>query len=121
MEGKVFGKDGTPRGIGNQVSAEFNLAYRWHSCTSQRDEQWTEDMYQEMFGKSADEVPMHELLMGLAKWDRALDKDPLKRPFAKMERGPDGKYNDDDLVNIICDSIEDCAGMLFMFSSQAIY
>ena len=23
--GKVFGQDGTPRGVGNQVSAEFNL------------------------------------------------------------------------------------------------
>ena len=23
--GKVFGKDGSPRGVGNQVSAEFNL------------------------------------------------------------------------------------------------
>ena len=23
--GKVFGHDGTPRGVGNQVSAEFNL------------------------------------------------------------------------------------------------
>jgi linoleate 10R-lipoxygenase len=31
-KGKNFSSDGTPRGIGNQVSAEFSLAYRWHSC-----------------------------------------------------------------------------------------
>lgn len=119
MEGKAFGNDGTPRGIGNQVSAEFNLAYRWHSCTSQRDEQWTEEMYKDMFGKPADEVPMHELLMGLAKWDKSLDKDPSKRPFARMERQSDGKYKDDDLVNILCDSIEDCAGKFDLRAKQS--
>ncbi|KAF2141807.1 uncharacterized protein K452DRAFT_287766 [Aplosporella prunicola CBS 121167] len=107
---KVYGTDGTPRGVGNQVSAEFNLVYRWHSCTSQRDEQWTEELYQNMFGKSAAEVPLQELLMGLAKWDKTLDKDPQKRPFANLERGTDGKFSDDDLVKIISDSIDDCAG-----------
>lgn len=25
----VFDPDGTPRGLGNQVSAEFNFVYRW--------------------------------------------------------------------------------------------
>ena len=107
---KFFGKDGTPRGVGNQVSAEFNLAYRWHSATSLRDEQWTEDMYQGMFGKPAAEVPMHELMMGLGKWAAGLDQDPQKRPFAGLQRDGEGKYSDDDLVQIISDSVEDCAG-----------
>ncbi|KAK7727703.1 hypothetical protein SLS57_002745 [Botryosphaeria dothidea] len=107
---KVYGTDGTPRGVGNQVSAEFNLVYRWHSCTSKRDEQWTEDIYKNMFGKPASEVPMDELLRGLAKWDKTLDKDPQKRPFAELKRGADGKYADDDLVKILTESIEDCAG-----------
>jgi hypothetical protein len=107
---KQFGKDGTPRGIGNQVSAEFNLVYRWHSATSLKDEQWTENMYQEMFGKPASEVPMPELLAGLMKWAKSLDPDPSKRPFAKLQRGTDGKYADGDLVEILADSIEDCSG-----------
>ncbi|GME51790.1 Cytochrome P450 [Neofusicoccum parvum] len=107
---KVYGTDGTPRGVGNQVSAEFNLVYRWHSATSQRDEQWTEELYQEMFQKPASEVPMDELLRGLGKWGKQMDKDPQKRPFAKLQRGPDGKYADDDLVKILTESIEDCAG-----------
>ncbi|KAB2578530.1 Cytochrome P450 [Lasiodiplodia theobromae] len=107
---KVFGTDGTPRGIGNQVSAEFNLVYRWHSATSKRDEQWTEEMYKNMFGKSAAEVPMDELLRGLAKWDKTLDKDPQKRAFGGMQRDANGKYADDDLVKILTESIEDCAG-----------
>ncbi len=84
--------------------------YRWHSCISEKDEQWTENMYKEMFGKPASEVNMQELMMGLGKWDQGLDKDPMKREFAKMRRGQDGKYSDDDLVNIIADAIDDCSG-----------
>ncbi|KAF2099021.1 heme peroxidase [Rhizodiscina lignyota] len=106
----VLAEDGTPRGVGNQVSAEFNLVYRWHSATSLRDEEWTERMYNQMFGKGAGEVNMQELLTGLGKWEYDLDKDPTKRPFGGMQRGADGKYSDDDLVKIIADSIEDCAG-----------
>lgn len=106
----IFGKDGTPRGVGNQCSAEFNLVYRWHSCTSQKDEEWTEQLYQELFGKEAKDVPMPELLQGLGKWMYSLDPDPHKRPFAKLERQADGSYNDDDLVKIMTEAIEDCSG-----------
>lgn len=101
---------GTPRGTGNQVSAEFNLVYRWHSAVSERDEAWTENMYQEMFGKPADEVSLPELLGGLNKWAKSLSPDPHKRPFAGLERQADGKYKDDDLVDIMVASIEDVAG-----------
>lgn len=108
--GKVFGKDGTPSGIGNQVSAEFNLAYRWHSCISKKDDEWTQDLYRELFGKEPEDVTMQELLMGLSKWEQDLPEDPLKRPFAHLKRNENGSYNDDDLVKIIADSIEDPAG-----------
>lgn len=108
--GKVFGHEGTPRGIGNQVSAEFNLAYRWHSCISDRDDKWTREAYKEMFGKEAEDVSMREVLMGLGKWEHGLPDDPVERPFHKLKRGPDGKFNDDDLVEIMASSIEDCAG-----------
>ena len=87
------------------------MVYRWHSCISQKDEAWTENMYEGMFGKQASEVSMQELLMGLAKWDHELDKDPLKREFANLERGADGKFADGDLVNIISDAIEVCSGL----------
>ncbi len=30
--------NGTP---GNQVSAEYNLVYRWHAAVSERDDDWT--------------------------------------------------------------------------------
>ena len=38
-------------GVGNQVSAEFNLVYRWHSTVSDRDEKWTNEIMEEVFGK----------------------------------------------------------------------
>ena len=53
---------------------------------------------------------MPELLAGLAKWEQEMPEDPFKRQFAKLKRGEDGKYEDDELVDIICDSIEDVAG-----------
>jgi hypothetical protein len=50
----VFDSEGTPRGIGNQVSAEFNLIYRWHSAVSANDQKWTEEQFYRIFGKDAD-------------------------------------------------------------------
>lgn len=103
--------DGTPWGVGNQVSAEFNLVYRWHSAISDRDDKWTQAKYREIFGKDARDVSMQELLMGLGKWEHVLHKtDPQQRPFADLERQADGRYPDDDLVRIMTDSIEDTAG-----------
>ena len=110
--GRLFGKDGTPAGVGNQVSAEFNLAYRWHSCISERDEQWTEALYAKLFGKKAEDVTLHELMMGLGKWEHGLDKDPSKRDFAGLQRDADGKLPDDELVKIFTESVEDVAGEL---------
>ncbi|KAL8832165.1 MAG: hypothetical protein Q9191_000438 [Dirinaria sp. TL-2023a] len=106
----VQGHGGTPSGVGNQVSAEFNLAYRWHSAISEKDEKWTEGLYRELFGKDAADVSLPELLQGLGKWEQGLDKDPQKRPFAHLQRGPDGKYPDDGLVDILTSSVEDVAG-----------
>ena len=109
---KLFNKGGTARGIGNQVSAEFNLVYRWHSATSLRDEEWTENMYRDMFQKPAQDVSMSELMAGLGKWYTGLDEDPQKRPFAGLGRGSDGRYDDGELVEILANSIEDWAGEL---------
>ncbi len=99
------------RGTGNQVSAEFNLVYRWHSAISKKDEEWTEELYVELFGKPSAEVSMRDLLVGLKKWEATMDEDPQKRPFAKLQREQDGKFKDDDLVNIMTEAIEDTAGM----------
>ncbi|KAI4164384.1 MAG: hypothetical protein LQ342_002031 [Letrouitia transgressa] len=108
--GNKFGHDGTPSGVGNQVSAEFNLAYRWHSCISERDDKWTQELYRHLFGKDANEVSLQELMVGLGKWEHGLDPDPQKRPFAGLQRGADGKFPDEGLVTILKESVEDVAG-----------
>lgn len=38
-----------PMGTGNQVSAEFNLIYRWHGNLSVKDEVWTQAFMQDLF------------------------------------------------------------------------
>lgn len=110
MSDTAFNDDGTPRGVGNQVSAEFALVYRWHSAISEKDEKWTEDLFKSMFGKNAGDVSMPEMLAGLHKWEMEMPEDPAARGFNNLKRGPDGKYSDDDLVEIITSSIEDVAG-----------
>ena len=55
-------------------------------------------------------MSLPELLQGLGKWEKSLPDDPITRPFAHLQRGEDGKFNDDSLVQILTEAIEDCAG-----------
>ncbi|KAK4693634.1 linoleate 10R-lipoxygenase, partial [Lecanoromycetidae sp. Uapishka_2] len=100
--------NGTP---GNQVSAEFNLVYRWHAAVSERDDEWTQQEYKRLFpGKEPTQVTLPELLQGLGQWEQGLSEDPQKRPFANLDRLADGTLSDDALVKILTESIEDKAG-----------
>ena len=97
-------------GTGNQVSAEFNLVYRWHATISKRDEKWTEEEYRRLFKKDAADLNLHEILGGLKEWESSLSINPQERSFADLKRGEDGKLDDDGLVKILTDSIKDVAG-----------
>ncbi|KAL2127864.1 hypothetical protein VTI74DRAFT_10040 [Chaetomium olivicolor] len=101
---------GAERGTGNVVSAEFNLCYRWHSCISEKDDKWIEEFYYDLFGKPGSELTTQDLVMGFAKFEGRIPEDPVQRPFNKFERGADGKFSDDDLVECITSAVEDCAG-----------
>lgn len=100
-----------PMGIGNQVSAEFNLVYRWHSTVSDRDEKWTQEMWDGLFGEGRDPktVGKYEFLGRLNEVYKKTDPDPSKRKFAGLERGDNGTLPDQGLVDILTSSIEDCA------------
>ncbi|PWW77608.1 heme peroxidase [Tuber magnatum] len=77
---KAYNPDGTPAGVGNMVSAEFNLVYRWHSCISKRDDQWTKDFYEGLFpGRDTRDIEMPEFLRGVGRWEASLSDDPLQR------------------------------------------
>ncbi|KAI1372552.1 linoleate diol synthase [Hypoxylon crocopeplum] len=101
---------GSERGTGSMVSAEFNLCYRWHSCISAKDDQWTQDFFRELFDRDPLSLSPQDLIMGFAKFEHGVPEDPAERLFGGFKRGTDGKFNDDDLVGCICDAIEDCAG-----------
>ncbi|AEO59650.1 hypothetical protein MYCTH_2094824 [Thermothelomyces thermophilus ATCC 42464] len=74
------------------------------------DDKWIEEFYYDLFGKPGSEVTVQDLIMGFAKFESRLPEDPLERPFNGFKRGPDGKFDDDDLVECITSAIEDCAG-----------
>ena len=109
-------KSEVARGIGNQVSTEFNLMYRFHSAVSQKDEEWIEKFYREELGiADPKDASYREVLLGLQKYENHITKelpDPSKRVFGGLERGADGKFADADLVKVLQSAMEDPAGML---------
>lgn len=112
---KHFDNQGVPRGIGNQVSAEFNLLYRFHSVISKRDEKWLGDFLKsEVFpkiNKPLEELTPLELIGGLYKYEKAIPVNPSERTFAHLKRNEKGFFNDAELVQVLKDSIEDPAGL----------
>ena len=111
----VYANDGTPKGVGNQVSLEFNLLYRWHAAISDRDDKWTQGFAKKVFpGKDMSKISVIEFKMGLGTWAQSLDPDPGKRDFDLGEIKRDkktGLFDDAALVKVLVESIEDCAGM----------
>ncbi|KAJ7740925.1 heme peroxidase [Mycena maculata] len=93
--------DLTPRGEGNVVSIEFNLLYRWHACISEKDTEWTENLFKEMFGtEDFDNITIPQF-MNVAKEKMVTDPDTRKWTFNKLQRGPDGRFKDSDLAEIL--------------------
>ncbi|QSZ34092.1 hypothetical protein DSL72_005680 [Monilinia vaccinii-corymbosi] len=98
-------------GVGNQVTAEFNLIYRWHSAISPRDEKWTNKEYAKIIpNKNPADVTLPELLRALHKMEAELPSDPSQRSFADLSRLSDGSYDDESLVSIFQSSVEDLSG-----------
>ncbi|KAG5978462.1 hypothetical protein E4U55_006209 [Claviceps digitariae] len=101
---------GSESGVGNVVSAEFNLCYRWHSCISEMDDQWIQDFYTSLLGDNYGEMNLGVLIGAVKKFEMSIAKDPAERTFGGFVRGPDGSFNDDDLVNCISTAIEQPGG-----------
>lgn len=112
--GKQFDSDGTPRGIGNQVSVEFSLLYRFHACISKRDEKWMNDFFCEIFPDRTAEtlsgISVEELVRGLSTFEARMPQDPSQRTFGGLKRQDNGRFRDEDLVKILKESMEDPAG-----------
>ncbi|KAH8587872.1 prostaglandin G/H synthase 2/cyclooxygenase 2, pgh2/cox2 [Bisporella sp. PMI_857] len=110
---KQYDGEDVERGCGNQVSAEFNLLYRFHSIISKRDEKWLETFLSSLFpgNKPLSEIPPAEFFQAFLSYEARIDPDPSKREFDGLKRGRDGKFKDEDLVNIITSAMEDPAGL----------
>jgi linoleate 8R-lipoxygenase/9,12-octadecadienoate 8-hydroperoxide 8R-isomerase len=61
-------------------------------------------------GQDPNKMTLQQFTMGLGKWEATLPADPMERPFAKLQRQADGRFDDDDLVRIFEESVEDVAG-----------
>jgi hypothetical protein len=108
-----FDPDGVPRGVGNQVSAEFNLLYRFHSTISQRDEKWMNTFLRSLFpgDKPLEQLTPQEFIQGLFRFEQNIPEDPSKREFSGLKRDEHGRFNDGDLARIMKESMEDPAGL----------
>src|SRR4051812_18064005 len=65
------GREALSRGLGNQVTVEFNLLYRFHCAISSEDEKWTEELIREDYGEyvvGKDKVGKDKEAE-IAKWD----------------------------------------------------
>lgn len=108
---EIFDKAGLPRGVGNQVSCEFNLIYRFHPAISNRDAQWTKDFYAQVFpGQDLLNLTVPELMAGILRYEESIPKDPAMRTFAGLKRKEDGTFDDGELVKILKEAIEEPAG-----------
>lgn len=112
--GKQYDGEGVPRGVGNQVSVEFNLLYRFHSCISQKDERWINDFFLKLFpDREVDDlqnISMPELGKALFTYEKSIPVEPSERTFGGLQRQANGKFKDEDLVNILKEAMEDPAG-----------
>ena len=103
--------DTAKQGVGNQVSVEFNLVYRWHAAISEKDDKWTDQAYRKLFpGVEPKDVSWHELVQRLHTWEKELPSDPQQRQLDNVKRNEDGTLDDDDLVKILEGGINDVAG-----------
>ncbi|KAF3903067.1 hypothetical protein ABW21_db0201283 [Orbilia brochopaga] len=85
---KKNGKEGLARGIGNQVSVEFNMLYRFHCAIGSKDEVWMNGLIRKTYGtklfelgeaKDADGNVITDI-KNMANWDPAsLTSDQFNR------------------------------------------
>ncbi|EJU01027.1 linoleate diol synthase [Dacryopinax primogenitus] len=97
-----------PLGEGNQISAEFNLLYRWHASTSAPDKEWIDDTFKTILqGKPYNQVTVEDFTTAAGKFMRPNDPDPKKWEFGGLKRDPVTlRFDDAALAKILKDATE---------------
>lgn len=110
------------RGSGNVVSVEFAVLYHWHAALSAADDQWMENVIRKHIPdlQSIDDVTAADFKKVMMTEGHQLMATPPKEwTFGGLQRGPDGKFNDVDLAEIIKDCIEEPAHAFGAHSTPA--
>ena len=113
------------RGLGNQVTVEFNLLYRFHCAISLRDEQYAEDLIKEqeaeMLKTSTDDVTdpkkmnMEQFMLLMRAMGAKEKKEPWLQEFG-LKTNKDlnftrntitGLFDDQQLINNLKKSMND--------------
>ena len=102
--------NGAAAGVGNTVSAEFNLCYRWHSCISEMDEKWIEDFYVQLLGPNYGTLNLPTLMAAVKAFEKSIPEEPMEWTFSGFKRGADGRFNDDELAEALATAIEQPGG-----------
>lgn len=100
------------RGSGNVVSVEFAVLYHWHAALSAADDKWMENIIRRTFPniKSVDDVTVDMYYQIMKEYGHKLmTTEPRQWTFAGLKRGPDGRFKDSDLAELIKDCIEEPA------------
>lgn len=100
------------RGTGNVVSVEFAVLYHWHAALSAADDKWMADVLLETLPgiKSVDDVTPEQFQQVMMVYGHKLMASEAKDwTFGGFKRGPDGKFSDIDLAEILKDCIEEPA------------
>ena len=121
-------RDAVSRGIGNQVTTEFNLLYRFHCAISERDEAYTESFMKESIGPymgTADWDPKTLKLAEYLKMSRPVPKkpEPWVNEFGLRSSGPrrfernsiTGLFDDQQMVDELRASMDAPICMAFFF------
>lgn len=111
------------RGIGNQVTVEFNLLYRFHCAISKKDEEYVEDLMRETARKEKSwdpksmSLPQFLHMMGdAAKYKQASESTkPWEQEFG-LKNQPQlnfkrntitGLFNDEQMVDQLIQAMDD--------------
>lgn len=100
------------RGTGNVVSVEFAVLYHWHAALSAADDKWMQDILRLSLPDlgSLDEMDVAKFQKVMMIQGHRLMSMPAKEwTFNNFKRGPDGRFSDIDLAEIIKDCIDEPA------------
>jgi hypothetical protein len=100
------------RGIGNLVSVEFAVLYHWHAALSAADDWWMENLLKTEFPDLKDledvTIPMFSQVM-MIYGHKLMATAPKDWTFSNLKRGPDGRFNDVEIAELIKSCIEEPA------------